>query len=208
MNADDLLAALCRGDIPYFIQDADGQQYPARRRFAALVPGSFDPPHVGHFGIAAAAARWAGGVAAFELSVINADKPPLTVDALRRRLAVLVGHGPVVASRAPTFVEKARLWPDTVFAVGCDTAERIIDPKYYEDRGAALAEVRRHGCRFLVAGRVVAGGEFRGLRHLALSPELADLFFELSESDFREDVSSTALRAARQAGGGSVGHSP
>jgi hypothetical protein len=60
--------------------------------------------------------------------------------------------------------------------------------------------LRAAGCRFVVAGRLdAASGAFLGLADAHVPAELADLFTELP--DFREDVSSTQLRAAAAAGG-------
>ena len=60
--------------------------------------------------------------------------------------------------QAPLFTDKARLFPDSVFAVGYDTAVRLVAPKYYggSNDGMVLAMAALHGarCRLLVAGRV------------------------------------------------------
>ena len=59
---------------------------------------------------------------------------------------------------------------------------------------AALEEIRAVGCRFLVAGRVDGGGRFIDRDALSLREEFADLFEAIAESEFRLDVTSTALR--------------
>jgi hypothetical protein len=55
-------------------------------------------------------------------------------------------------------VDKARIFPGCWFVVGADTAERIVDPRFYGgDRDSmllALDAIRRKGCRFLVAPRL------------------------------------------------------
>ena len=84
--------------------------------------------------------------------------------------------------------------------IGADTADRLIDPKYYGDSEgqmrAALAEIQAAGCRFLVAGRVGAGGEFRTLASVGIPAEFVEMFADLSEARFRSDLSSSALRDA------------
>jgi hypothetical protein len=135
---------------------------------------------------------------AFELSVINADKPPLGEDEVRRRVAQFAWKGPLWLTRAPTFAEKARLFPEVVFVVGTDTAARIVQARFYGDSveamGRALADLRDRGCRFLVAGRVDGQGRFVGLEELAIPEGYGDLFEGLAEREFRRDVSSTQLR--------------
>lgn len=161
-----------------------------------LLPGSFNPPHAGHETMAEVAARRTGRVAVRELSVENVDKPPLDFLEIRDRRQAL-GDAPLWLTRAPTFLEKARLAPGAAFAVGADTIERIAQPRYYADdpaaRDRAVAELASLGCRFLVFGRL-SGERFVTLDDLALPAALAALCDAVPESEFREDVSSTALR--------------
>ena len=165
---------------------------------AALLPGSFNPLHAGHVALAEVAARRLGGPVHFELSAANVDKPDLPAAEVERRTAQFAGIGPVWVTRAATFVEKARLLPGTGFVVGFDTAARIIDPRYYADdlgqRDAALRELVAGGVRFLVGGRVDAGGRFREWAADLLAGEFAGLFAVIPATEFRMDVSSTQLR--------------
>lgn len=164
-----------------------------------VLPGSFNPLHEGHAQMARCAAEQTGRAAAFELTVANADKPPLEPEEVRRRLGQFHGRGPVWVTRAATFVEKARLFPGAAFVLGADTAARVVEPRFYGGEAAAmnaaLDSFRRQGCRFLVAGRVDAQGRFVGLADLALPAEHRDLFEGIPEEAFRRDLSSTQLRA-------------
>lgn len=160
----------------------------------ALLSGSFNPVHAGHTGLRSAAADFLGVPVAYEISLVNADKPPLDDLRLAQRVEQL--DGPVVVSAADTFVRKARSFPGTTFVVGFDTAARVLDPRYYAGGlDAALREVRRSNCRFLVAARV-GDGVLRTLGDCDIPSEHSDLFRELPATLFREDVSSTAIRAA------------
>ena len=166
----------------------------------ALLPGSFNPLHHGHTTLAAVAAARFGVPVHFELSIANVDKPELAVEEVRRRAAQFERTGPVWVTRAPTFAQKAALFPGAVFILGWDTAVRLIDPRYYggeSARDAALRQLREAGCRFVVGGRLDAAGAFRVWDESVVAAEFAGLFLALSEADFRVDVSSRALRAGQ-----------
>jgi hypothetical protein len=107
---------------------------------------------------------------------------------------------PVYVSRAPTFRAKAALFPGCVFVIGADTAARIVHPIYYGgdpgDMERALEEIRAHGCRFFVGGRVDAAGRFVDFGGVAIPAGYRDMFHGLAEREFRVDVSSTELRSS------------
>jgi hypothetical protein len=168
----------------------------------AVLPGSFNPLHEGHRRLAAVAAEILGQPVAFELSVDNVDKPSLSVPEVHHRLRQFAGAAPVWLTRAPTFRQKAALFPGTVFVIGADTAWRLAQRKYYGDdegqRCAAFDFIRQHNCRFLVAGRVDAAGRFLGLSDIELPAACLDLFMAIPAERFRHDLSSTELRAPRE----------
>ena len=171
---------------------------------AAVLSGSFDPPHVGHEKLAQIGAETLGTDVVFEISVVNVDKPPLEEDELRRRLGQFHGKRCVVVTTAPTFTEKADILPGGTFIIGWDTAVRLVDSKYHGGEAgvlAALSNIRDRGCRFLVAGRE-HGGVFRTLEDVPIPSGFEDLFYALQEAKFREDTSSAEIRSGRFAGFG------
>ena len=198
----DALDALADGHISHALIGADGSQNADGRFAGAVVSGSFNPAHRGHFRLAEAASEIAGLPTAFELSITNVDKPALDVGEIRSRLLQFAGRGDAVVTRAPTFREKARLLPGCAFVIGADTMTRLIDPKYYGGSEAemvsAMLEMRSLGCSFLVAGRE-ADGRFITLDDVDYPPFLSDLFAAIPESAFREDVSSTQIRSETRA---------
>lgn len=198
-DADPIGALLAAEPGVEFVRvDLDGQAHiDGRPEGVALLPGSFNPLHHGHEELARVASTLASREVVFELSVVNVDKPPLTHLQAERRAAQFAGRWRVLLTRAPRFVEKARLFPGSVFVVGWDTVVRLVQARYYEDSEAsmhaALEEMRDLGTRFLVAGRA-ADGSFHTLADAPPPPPYASMFEPIAESLFRADVSSTDLR--------------
>ena len=162
----------------------------------AILSGSFNPLHCGHETLLRVAGKFLGTRAAYELPVVNADKPPLTPDEIERR-AVQFRRYPAVLTREPLFAQKAELFPECTFVLGYDTAVRLVDPRYYggeAQRDAALRQILGRGCRFLVAARPIRGEGVRTLADAAVPYEFADAFTELPRSEFLLDLSSTELR--------------
>jgi nicotinamide mononucleotide (NMN) deamidase PncC len=162
-----------------------------------LFPGAFNPLHAAHRRMAEISTARCGGRVTLELSIKNVDKPTLDFLEIEDRLQSLRDY-PVLLTRTATFGEKTELAPRALFVVGVDTMRRIGDVRYYGDsdarRDAAIAAIAARDCRFLVFGRVV-GNRFCTLSDLVELPaDLSALCDEVTEDEFREDVSSTLLR--------------
>lgn len=177
---------------------------PVDWRGKALLSGSYHPLHSGHSALGKAAASFLGREVVYELPLVNADKAPIALSEAQRRAAQFAAHAPVVLTRAPLFADKAALFPGAVFVVGADTAERLVDKRFYggsaDNLNAALAALARRGCSLLVAGRRI-GERYLTLRDLARRIPAAHrgLFRELPEALFRYDISSTEVRARQAA---------
>ena len=193
---DELLA----GDVRWVVRHSDGSMEAEGDVPQVLLPGSFNPLHVGHREMMANATHSTGKGGAYELSVTNVDKPPLEKVEIERRLAQFGAAETVVLTRAETFQKKAALFPGRVFVQGWDTTIRLVAPRYYggeSEMMLALAEMMAGGTRFMVAGRNDEG-VFRTLKDVDVPAGFAPMFAEIPEGEFRRDISSTELREAQQ----------
>ncbi len=175
-------------ELAYATADHDGR---------LLMPGAFNPLHHAHQRMLEIAEQKTALPGAFELSILNVDKPFLDYTEIDSRLRQF--HKPVWVTRLPTFIEKARYFRGTHFVVGIDTLIRIVDPGYYgslEARDRALAELAELKTRFVVFGRTLEN-QFLCLSDLPLPSLFRNLCIEISKSEFDEPVSSTELRRRR-----------
>lgn len=162
-----------------------------------LMPGAFNPLHHAHERMLEIAEQKSGRAGAYELSIVNVDKPFLDYTEIDTRLRQF--HKPVWVTRMPTFIEKARYFRGAHFAVGIDTLIRIVDTGYYgslEARDRALAELAELGTRFVVFGRTLEN-QFLCLSDVTLPSLFRNLCIEVSKAEFDEPVSSTELRRRR-----------
>ena len=161
-----------------------------------ILSGSFNPLHQGHLALVTAATKFLNKPVSFELSATNVDKPPLEKTDTLYRISQFAGQYDIYLTNAPTFLEKARLFGETTFVVGFDTAVRILMPKYYgAEEGKmweGLQEFRDRGCKFLVAARATQSGKVNDINDLSVPADFKSIFVGLP--NFRSDISSTYLR--------------
>jgi nicotinamide mononucleotide (NMN) deamidase PncC len=201
----DTIDQLLAGELDRVTVQPDGQIMLSAPQPSVLFPGSFNPMHEGHVLLARVAEELRQLPLAFEISVTNVDKPPLAGETVKNRLTQFAWRSPVELTRAPTFLEKSRLFPSATFVIGADTAERLVAPKYYGDdefqMHGALEEIANSGSTFLVAVRIDAAGRVRALNDIPVPRRYADLFTEIPEHRFRVDASSSEIRARGRAVG-------
>lgn len=194
----DPIAGLVEEELDYVVIDADGRRTRNKGlQQPVLLSGSFHPLHAGHTHLAEAVERLLRRDVFFELSIRNADKPSLTFDDVRSRLRQMAWSRPIVVTRVPRFLDKARLFPGCTFVVGYDTVVRLLQATYYGGHAQlveALTEIRGYKGTFLVAGRQ-QDGVYRSLADVELPNGFGEMFKELPESVFRSDLCSTNIRA-------------
>ncbi|MCY3542701.1 MAG: adenylyltransferase/cytidyltransferase family protein [Chloroflexi bacterium] len=199
----DPIDALMAGHIGKAVVHPDGSMRADEPFHGGILSGSFNPLHEGHAAMVKTASEMLDKPVVYELSVANADKPPLEAGEVRRRVAQFTGAVPIVLTGVPVFYKKAELLPGCTFIIGVDTAVRLFDKKYYSNSKTemllALQQMREHDCDFLVAGRV-DGNTFHTLADVRIPDGFEPMFTPIPESAFRSDISSTEIRAAGVSG--------
>jgi nicotinic acid mononucleotide adenylyltransferase len=179
----------------------------------AVLAGSFNPLTVAHLALAETTEREKPGGVVFALATRTVDKEQPQGALLADRLLVLEAHALRSKRRAVAlvnrglYVEQAELLLSALpqvqgvtFLVGFDKIVQVFDPRYYENRDAALERLFSRAS-FSVAPRSGSGRD--DLARLLARPENARFAHLVSPIDVAgsiADVSSSSLRAALAAG--------
>ena len=177
---------------------------PGSNRGRLVFPGSFNPMHHGHLRMSKIAKEQLGVLPDLEISIENVDKPNIDALAIEERVQQCLDReqfktATIWLTRAPTFFEKSELFPNATFIIGADTFVRLFDDQYYADSNQCFEElkvIQERGCKFMVFGRKV-GGRFQAAPDLSVTrdfQQVSDMFDWISETEFREDVSSSQIR--------------
>jgi hypothetical protein len=122
----------------------------------ALMPGGFNPPHEGHYGLARHFEQKIGKRVVFEVVDNPPHKVALPVQELLKRAKMLRGDF-VIFTHNNKYIEKARAFPNTPIILGADAMLRILDPKWGKPIEPLLKEFAELGTTFYVCDRLVDG---------------------------------------------------
>ncbi|XP_022993383.1 uncharacterized protein LOC111489421 isoform X2 [Cucurbita maxima] len=198
-SEDEELEQLISGEVCFKVYPFLRETFTTDAERKVILSGSFNPLHDGHVKLLEVATGiCGGGYPCFELSAVNADKPPLSVSQIKDRVEQFKKVGKsVIISNQPYFYKKAELFPGSAFVIGADTAVRLIDPKYYDGDYKKMLEIllriKNTGATFLVGGRNI-NGVFKVLEDVEIPQELRDMFISIPADKFRMDISSTQIR--------------
>mmetsp|Transcript_4934 Transcript_4934/g.4715 ORF Transcript_4934/g.4715 Transcript_4934/m.4715 type:complete len:220 (-) Transcript_4934:31-690(-) len=165
--------------------------------------GSFNPLHEGHMKLLDAAyKKFPTRTPCFQLCVINCDKGPINFETFAKRSSQFIKQGKkLLVSKSPLFIHMAKIWPSCMFLLGYDTFTRLLLLKYYDNSEEKLQEAlqgfRDYNSQFLVAGRYDSDQDkflTPDFEQEVEQEDYRDMFFELTEEEFRVDLSSTELR--------------
>lgn len=163
----------------------------------ALLAGSFNPLHQGHQKLAQVVEELTNQPVIFELSIANVDKPWLDQETVIRRINQFINYKTIAITKAPTFIEKAKLFGACTYILGYDTAVRVLSDKYYKNKETMieyLQHITTQGGKFLIAARS-QDGKLKTLKDLEIPKNLEPFFEEIPVESFRLDISSTLLRS-------------
>jgi len=194
----DHIKSLSHGKIDCFITNSNLDILHEKINNSAILSGSFNPLHYGHTKLLDYCSDKFNRKKFYEISISNVDKPDITIKDLISRLEKFQNHEKILITRSSKFVEKAKLFPNSYFVIGYDTAIRILDESYLEPDESLhdlFDLIKNKSCKFIVAGRATATiPKFNNLNINNVIKKYRSCFYIIEEKEFREDISSTEKR--------------
>ena len=123
----------------------------------ALMPGAYNPPHEGHFGIAEEVQYDLNKTVVFEVTAQPPHKEALTVQQLLQRAKLLQSYNRIFTQKEPLYLDKARAFPKMPLILGADAMVRMLDPKWGLDIKDLLGSFYELGTKLFIVGREING---------------------------------------------------
>lgn len=189
----------------YPIFKTNGTRHPRSEggKGAVYLPATLNPIHDGHRLMCSEAENLlsptVGNVkASYLVSSYSPHKGYLSLQEMLFKAGMLKAEKWLGQSRSvefthdePLFIDKARRRPGSIFLIGADTMQRLLDPNWGPDINEMLLEMKELKVSFLVMDRVV-NGEVLSCNNLSESIRDTGIFTAFGK---RIDISSTTLRA-------------
>ena len=191
-----IYADLLNNRIKFYSYNDDLKNENYNLNNSLILSGSFNPLHEGHIGLLKASSKEFKKNPLFEISIKNVDKSEINFNDLMDRINQFRSLGKLVVTNSEKFEEKSKIFKESIFVIGYDTALRLVDNKYYnDDFRRSLKIIEKNNCSFLVSGRFI-NKKYKKPNNINF--EGYDYLFNiLSEEKFRIDISSTELRRLR-----------
>jgi len=140
---------------PFFAKN--GERLPSLPDGVVLMPGAYNPPHIGHYNTADEVVKKASRPVVFHVTADGPHKAPLSLQDLLKRARMLRGHDRLFTRGDGLYLDKARRFPGTPIAMGADALQRMLDPMWGEKVLPMLYEFSQLKTRFYVSNRPVQG---------------------------------------------------
>ena len=191
-----IYADLLNNRIKFYSYNDDLKNENYNLNNSLILSGSFNPLHEGHIELLKASSKEFKKNPLFEISIKNVDKSEINFNDLMDRINQFKSLGKLVVTNSEKFEEKSKIFKESIFVIGYDTALRLVDNKYYnDDFRKSLKIIEKNNCSFLVSGRII-NKKYKKPNNINF--EGYDYLFNiLSEEKFRIDISSTELRRLR-----------
>lgn len=205
LNIEEIYSALTNRKSVMKYVSSEGKIIPMIEQFMSgseprtILSGSFHPLHDAHIELAEIASKIVQKPILYELSIKNQDpmKRLTFEEQLKAKITQFENIGDIAITYLPSFKNKSTIFKNSVFAIGYDTALRILDRIYYshykDPVKEALSHIKNNNCSFIVAGRFHSK-RFRTLKDLSIPKDFQSMFQEIDENKFRNDSSSTKIR--------------